>query len=490
MKSLSWVVLLLSAHTVWAQAGAGREKNTIMLDSLIQSYMDLSGTVGMSVAIADNKQLLYTKGFGWSDIDQSIPVTRETVFRTASVAKVITASLLGVMMDEKKIDIDKPVNNYLRQPFPYGDQITSRMLVSHTAGIRHYIDRDFRFKNIDLTNFSNMEEALSIFKKDSLVSPPGERYNYTTFGFTLLGAVMERAAGKPFINRMQEMLNQLGMYNTFPMLSGIAMDYETKAYSYNNKKQLQRHRLLRPSYKYPGGGYLSTSEDLILLGQHYLNHSFLSDSTYLELFTRTVTKNKDTLGIGLGWIVAKDPWERDIYFHNGGQTGARTVLMIYPNDNLTIAMMSNTSNQPQLIEGFAACIADMVLTNPAIVNTPVAQNAPDTAFMGEYDYFWENNLAQIKGNFSLYAGPQGNIQAKMSESNQAAYPVLAIQNPKTDTLKGKIATPQGVFPLELKKEGNNWRGWYYPNDTSQSQRIAIWMQKRGPDSGPQATSNK
>lgn len=461
-----------------------------MLDSLIQSYMAQSGTVGLSIAIANKDQLLYSKGFGWSDIDQNIPVTTETVFRTASVAKVITASLLGVLMDEHKIDIDKPINQYLRQPFPHGNEITARMLVSHTAGIRHYIDRDFKWKNIDMANYANMEEALSIFRNDSLVSPPGEKYNYTTFGFTLLGAVMERAAGKPFINRMQEFLNKLGMYNTFPVLAGIAQDSESKAYSINPKGNLQRHRLMRPSYKYPGGGYLSTAEDLIKLGQHYLNHSFLSDTAYQELFTRTVTKNNDTLGIGLGWIIAKDPWERNIYFHNGGQTGARTVLMIYPDENLTIAIMSNTSNQPLLIEGFAACIGDLALNNSVISPSAVVENRLDTAFMGDYDYFWESNLAQAKGNFSLYKNKLGEVHGKMGAASQS-FPILAIQSNSADTIKAKIASPQGVFPIELKKEGVNWRGWYYPSDKNQQERVAIWVQKRADTPlAPQATSNK
>jgi CubicO group peptidase (beta-lactamase class C family) len=117
-----------------------------ILDSMVNEYLQLSGTVGMSVAIAGRETLYYSGEFGYANKEKGEKVNPFTLFRIASVSKILTGSLLAVMVDKGIIELDKPINTYLRKPIPYGDVITARMLATHTAGIRHYQDNDFRLK--------------------------------------------------------------------------------------------------------------------------------------------------------------------------------------------------------------------------------------------------------------------------------------------------------------------------------------------------------
>lgn len=444
-----------------------------MLDTILQEYMRLSGTVGMSVAIADADTLLYSRGFGWANAEEKKRVTPRTIFRTASVAKIITASLLGQLMQEGKIDIDRPINQYLRKKVPHGNEITARMLVSHTAGIRHYIDSDFTRKNIDMTRYKTLEDALSIFVNDSLVSPPGTQFHYTTFGFTLLGVVMEAVTGQPFINRMQDMLNELGMYNTVPNLRGLETQQESQGYSVGKDGRLQKHKLLKPSYKWPGGGYLSTPEDLTLLGRAYLNCSFISDTISQQIFTPQVTKTGDTLGIGLGWVVGKDAWNRPFYFHNGGQNGARTLLAIYPQDSITVGIMSNTSNQPLLIEGVGACLVDILVNKKGIAGK-------DTTLLGDYDYFIESDTLPPKGAMVVSRDASGNYFGSITDLPGSKFPTVPLMEIAltAKSLKAKIVTSEGIYPFEVVANGTGLHGWILLQQGQEGIKKEIWMRRK------------
>jgi hypothetical protein len=140
---------------------------------------------------------------------------------------------------------------------------------------------------------------------------------------------MEAASGKPFLRTMHNMLEALDMCHTEPNHPDSLITNDSQLYSMSKSGAAVRQKTLRPSYKWPGGGYLSNALDLAKFGQHHLRKSFLSEKGFEVLFTRNKTNKGDTLGIGLGWIIAQDSWNRRIFFHNGSQTGGRSVLMVY-----------------------------------------------------------------------------------------------------------------------------------------------------------------
>lgn len=446
-----------------------------VLDSMINEYLDLSGTVGMSVAIAGRNELYYTGEFGYADKEKGRKVGPFTQFRIASVSKILTGSLLAVMVEKGIIDLDKPINTYLKKPVPYGDIITARMLASHTAGIRHYQDNDFRFRNIDGKRFPTLESALGIFINDPLVAPPGEVYNYTSFGYTLLGVVMEAASEKPFLKSMHAMLEALDMCHTEANHPDSVFTHDSQLYSINKNRIAVKQKVLRPTYKWPGGGYLSNAMDLAKFGQHHLRKSFLSERGFEALFTRNKTNKGDTLGIGLGWVIAEDAWKRRVFFHNGSQTGGRSVLMVYPDQGLTISVLSNTTSQPILIEGFASSLIDVLLQQEAPLS------AEDSiAISGVYDYILEDSSSAPRGEIRIFTNGDQQLHGSITAAPVNGPSVLSIKalHWHGDALEGKIIAQEGILPIVLKKENGNLSGQLFLHNAQEPRILPIWLKKK------------
>ena len=149
---------------------------------------------GMSVAVAHEGTLLWSEGFGLADVEREVPVTTLTRFRLGSVSKILTAACVLKLVEEERLDLDWPVQEYVRSFPDKGAIITSRMLAAHLGGIRHYNMKDYAGKNIDRLHFDTVTEGLALFQDDELVAAPGTKFSYSTFGFSLLSAVVEGAA--------------------------------------------------------------------------------------------------------------------------------------------------------------------------------------------------------------------------------------------------------------------------------------------------------
>src|ERR1041384_5721064 len=168
---------------------------------------------GVQVAVAGNGKLVWSGGVGYADAARKRPVTRETQFRIGSVSKPLTATAVALLYEEGKLDLDAPVQGYV-QTFPdKGYPITTRQLAGHLAGIRHYQDREF-FSN---RHFATVRDGLAIFQDDSLLFPPGTRFTYSSYGWNLVAAVVEGAAGEDFLSYIPaHVFRPLGLTHTAP----------------------------------------------------------------------------------------------------------------------------------------------------------------------------------------------------------------------------------------------------------------------------------
>ncbi|VDI77990.1 serine beta-lactamase-like protein LACTB, mitochondrial [Mytilus galloprovincialis] len=247
---------------------------------LIQRIKDETGSPGIVVGVSVNGKDVWKEGLGYSNVENRSPCTADTIFRIASISKSITMGMVAKLWENGALDLDKPVQHYLPQyPVKYFDgqkvDITTRQLVSHLGGIRHY-EKDYINKNKinkDIENleksphtktkdvvdkavtkdkkqtsdkqkeeeskdgkkneneqkkseFENKEyyiqkayksitESLTLFQDDPLVHKPGSKFLYTSHGWTLVSAVMEKAANKPFDTLMKEYFNTLGLQHTY-----------------------------------------------------------------------------------------------------------------------------------------------------------------------------------------------------------------------------------------------------------------------------------
>ncbi|XP_072020837.1 LOW QUALITY PROTEIN: serine beta-lactamase-like protein LACTB, mitochondrial [Amphiura filiformis] len=405
---------------------------------LLYRAKDEYGTPGIVAAISVDGKPLWSEGLGYSDVENRVPCTSSAVLRVASISKSFTMVLAGMLMEAGKLDIDKDVRDYVPS-FPEKNwegekvKITTRQLLSHLSGIRHYskdyikkqskskdnepekkpgttkeddkkttkgkdakigknaenvlksitigseiqvtkdetsdmtINKDYkkmtdgerkgdeRFKEFyGDGNYSDVMRAIDIFKDDPLVHKPGSKFLYTTYGWSLISAVLEVTGGRPFLKQMADIFRDLDMMNTVPDENIPLIYNRAKGYSHNKCGRLVNTPHVNLSLKWAGGGYLSTVDDLIKFGnamlysyqytnKHKENHlppGYLKSETMTTIW-KPVPNTNGAWDVdskyAMGWAVVdldQDHGQcrkaRHLVSHTGGAVGFSSVLLIVP----------------------------------------------------------------------------------------------------------------------------------------------------------------
>jgi len=307
---------------------------------LARQYLVESGASGVTISVGFDRDITWSEGFGYADLEQKVPVNPAlTKFRVGSTAKSMTAMALGQLYEAGRLDLDAPIQTYVPD-FPEKEAtITTRMLAGHLGGIRHYADDEF----FSAASYSSVADALAIFEDDPVVVPPGSAFSYSTYGFNLVSAVIESAADQEFLVYMQEnVFGPTGMTQTVADHVVPIIDNRSRYYRIEDDR-LVNTPWVDNSNKWAGGGFLSTSDDLVRFGFAHLSDRFLRPKTIEMMWTTQFTSDGEETGYGIGWGLRTDEQGRKIVAHGGGSVGGTTDLRMYPEEGFVIAVISNTS---------------------------------------------------------------------------------------------------------------------------------------------------
>ena len=293
---------------------------------------------GFSVAVAVKGKIVWSEGFGFADVEKKIPVSAKTQFRIGSLSKLLTAAALAKAYENGLIDLDSPVQRYV-PTFPKKNQeITIRQLAGHLSGIRQYSRDEY----INTKHYSSVLESLTVFADSPLIFAPGTKYGYSSYGYDLLGAAIEGASKRSFETYMQqEVFRRLKLDTTVADVSNKAIPMRTRFYSRDSSGQIVGAPETDLSDRLPAGGFLSTAEDLARFGSALLKDGFLKPETRTLMFTSQRTIDGKETGVGLAWRIGKDQKGRRIFHHGGDSIGARAFLILYPDEQVVIVMLSN-----------------------------------------------------------------------------------------------------------------------------------------------------
>ncbi len=298
------------------------------------------GIPGFNVAVAIDGKIIYSEGFGYADLEQRVPAWQITKFRIGSVSKPLTSAALMKLVEQGKIDLDAPIQRYVPTFPDKGTVITARMLAGHLGGIRHYKDGEVDNQK----HYDNVVDGLERFKDDPLVVPPGTKFSYSSYGYNLLSAVIQGAAGKPFLEFEQEQVfDPLGLLNTTADQPADIIPQRARFYSGAKGKPTKNSMYVDNSYKWAGGGFISTSEDLVRFGSALLHPGYLKAESLALLFTPQKTKDGKETKYGMGWFIGKSKSGKRIFEHSGGSVGGTSELILYPDSHLVVALICNFS---------------------------------------------------------------------------------------------------------------------------------------------------
>ncbi len=299
---------------------------------------------GYAAAIYYRGNLLWARGVGIADMKTNRAVRRDTPFRLASISKPISAVALLYLFEQRKVQLKDDVRKYCPafppKPFP----TTLEQLLGNMGGIRHYRGQEDANNS---TPYAGVVDSLKKFALEPLAYEPGTRYMYTSYGWSLVGCAIEGAGGMSYEKWLEDKIfATVGMYN-----SGLdngrgpsarrALGYrltadggvEDCAYSDN-------------SAKYPGGGLVSTVDDLARFVDGLYREQLLRRETVDLMWTSGKTKAGKTTGYGFGWSLGKAPeGDREIY-HTGSQQGASTLLYLRPEQRFAFIWLTNMENLP------------------------------------------------------------------------------------------------------------------------------------------------
>ncbi|MDA1372743.1 MAG: serine hydrolase [Proteobacteria bacterium] len=306
----------------------------------IQVLLD-AGAPGVSIAVGVDGELIWAEGFGFANVEYRAPVTTLTKFRIGSVSKSMTSIALARLYERGVIDLDVPIQTYLNE-FPVKEKgpISLRLLASHRAGVRHYLPDGS--DNLVKRHYDNVLDALEIFADDPLIAVPGERYSYSSHGFNLLSAVLQEASGVEFITLMREQVfSPLKLIDTVADHTDFIIENRAAPYTRRGDGRLRNAPFVDNSYKWAGGGFLSTPSDLVKFGFGVFNSGLLKEETLQLLLSPPLLPNGTIAdqNYGLGWQHYRQLG--DWVGHGGGSVGGNSLFLVHREQNVVVAIACN-----------------------------------------------------------------------------------------------------------------------------------------------------
>jgi len=331
------ILFLLAPPALGAQATQERRASVDSLRALVQRFREAHQIPGLAVAVGRDSAIVWSEEFGIADLASGRPVAPDTKFRIGAISMPLTSAALGLLIEQGTIELDADIQCYV-ESFPEKRySVTVEQVAGHTGGIRHYQGDEFRSNR----PYPSVLKGLAIFARDSLVFEPDTRYGFSTYGWSLIAAAIEDASGQDFLEYMRTVvLDPLELTNTQPERSDVPVDGLSTFYVLVDG-DVREAPPVDNSYKWAGGGYVSTPADLVRFSLGLLGGALLTPTTVELLWTSRRTRDGSETGYGLGWSVGRDADERRVVSHTGGSVGARSILLVYPDERLAVAITTN-----------------------------------------------------------------------------------------------------------------------------------------------------
>ena len=348
-----------SAPAVGMSPGSSLGERLDAAAAMLREHRDTSGVAGLSAAIAVDGRLVWTGGFGYADLQNRVEAGPSMVSRIGSISKPVAGAAALALVDRGALDLDAPVSRYLADyPRPNGDRVTTRQLMSHTAGIRHYRGAEF----LSDVAYADVRAPLAVFWGDSLLFEPGTDYAYSTYGWSVVSAVTEAADGtRGWVDVLyDEVLDPLGLATLQPEWQDSVIPHHARFYERGPDGEWLNAPEVDLSNKWAGGGLVGTAADVVNFALGVLHGRILSDAARAEMWRRQTPEG--TASYGLGWAVGEVDGHR-VVSHSGGSTGATAMLVLFPDDGVAVGILGNTAGVSHA--GIATRVARLFLSGSA-----------------------------------------------------------------------------------------------------------------------------
>lgn len=333
------MALLASASTAQAEP---RADAAIIAQRLLDTLRESNGVPGMGAAVWQEGQIVWEGSSGLRDVERRLPVTRETLFRLASVSKIFTVAAVGQLAEQGRMDLDAPMQRQLPWLGSHWAPITPRQLAAHVSGLPHYqaVDADRGSRH-----YATGRDAVAIFAERDLLRPPGTAYSYSSWGYTLLGALVEEKTGRAFTDYVAKKVAPGLAIRADATDSGDAD--ASRAYGFDQRRvvDVPRHDF---SYTWGGGGLSGTASAVASFGGRMIDGRVVRPETFDAMLVPVKLADgkaagEDDYEVGFGWRIGGDADGAPFVHHNGVALGARSTLGLWRGERTAVSVLSNAS---------------------------------------------------------------------------------------------------------------------------------------------------
>lgn len=358
------------------------------VDTFIKTNMESLRIPGLSLSIVRNNIVIKSGGYGFANLELSVPATSKTVYEIGSMTKQFTATAIMMLMEEGKLRLNDKITTFFPDAPSAWRKITIRHLLTHTSGIQNHVAVP-GYLGVFKTNllhetFPAQEEILKLFFKLPQEFKPGETWSYDNTGYYLLGLIIEKVSGKSYWQFLDEhIFKKLGMTASRNTDTKHIVPSRASGYIWADSF-FQNQPVLWPFVGFSAGSIISTVADLALWDAALYTQKLVKKSSLEEMWKPALTDNGSLApyNCGFGWFTDIYQGHR-IVQHSGGTPGFSSVIYKFPDDTLTVIILTNHADR--MIDQLAIDIAGMyvpALSRPNAIKdpSPVTSNRLKTIF--------------------------------------------------------------------------------------------------------------
>ncbi len=312
-------------------------------DAYLQSMVQQHDLAGLSAAVSVDNEIVWAGGAGFADLENQVPARANMVHRIASISKPQTAIAVMQLVEQGKVDLSDPLQKHIPE-WPENEKgwtLRVENVLSHTSGIRHYKPNE----SGTMKHYPTLLSILDEFKDNRPAFEPGTEFKYTTYGYATLGVIIENVSGQSFEAYLREHVwEPANMMQTRLEWPGDIVPHRARGYSRDENGAIRNARYTDLSVKFPGGGILSTVEDLLRFVNAFDAGKLVKPETREKMLTPYTLADGKQTNYGFGWGLGTDPTLGRFYTHSGGQVGTSTFLIVFPDKRIAAAVFSNLDN--------------------------------------------------------------------------------------------------------------------------------------------------
>lgn len=309
-------------------------------DSMARVQMTARGIPGITIALARDGEILFSRAYGTADVEMGAAATPETVYGITSLTKQFTAALVMRLVEQGRMSLEDSITRHLPDYPVQGRRLTIRHLLNHTSGIAPMRGTssvaDPQWFRRDLTYV----QMIDLFGREPFAFEPGTRHEYNNFAYYLLGEIIGRVTGTPYAQHVDAQMAALGLAHTTYCDATRVVPGRAETYA------LAEGRLVHAPYVSmqvlgAGGAMCSTAADLVRWTHLLHAGQVVSPASLREMTAKTVLAGGETEDYGFGLYVDEFGGRRKVY--HGGTLPWGSFLAHYPEDGLTIVVLTNGS---------------------------------------------------------------------------------------------------------------------------------------------------